>query len=687
LSQAANLYADVVGRVSSISQSVALSEQTHQYGPGAPVDRDQMREYGGFVSDQWRIAPTVTITAGLRIEKQGAFVNLDNLYSEVSYAGIWGVSGVGNLFSPGVQTGSAPVYTPVSNPYNPPPVFAPSIGVAWQLPAREGFLGILTGHKSGDAVLRGGYNIATVREGMGVFYAIYGQNQGLTQSTSISPTTYPTIFGPAGSVEFSDSTIPSRNSTIAATPSYPIADTTNSVYGIDPNLKMGYVQSWNLSYQRTLDRNTVVDFRLVGNHGTDLWREINLNETNIYNNGYLAQFQAAQNNLAIARGGNIYNNTGVINFGNQGLPGQVNIPMISTALGTTSDSTTAGYLTLGQAGSAASAIATNSTRMAALTAAGYAANLFQVNPLLGGGANLLTNDGSSYYDAFQVEARHRMSNGFTITGSYSFAKNLADGATASSYDTSQPTTLRNMGLDRLVTGFDIRHAIKFNWIYQLPFGPGRTFNPSNFVARKIVEGWQLSGVVRLQSGTPIELGSFATVNTNGSGVVLHNITLSQLQSEVGIYKTNLVGPNGPIVYYLPPPTTTSTAGLNSTNNTNLIYNTQAAFQTNGLTPANIDPSAPYIGPSTAGNMGYQDFIYLPWQRHFDLELQKNTRIGEKLQLQIAASALDVLNLTNFLPGSGNTSSTFGQVTSAYRDISGTVDPGARIIEFKVRLNF
>jgi len=47
----------------------------------------------------------------------------------------------------------------------------------------------------------------------------------------------------------------------------------------------------------------------------------------------------------------------------------------------------------------------------------------------------------------------------------------------------------------------------------------------------------------------------------------------------------------------------------------------------------------------------------------------------------------VLNLTNFLPGGGNTSSTFGQTTSAYRDISGTVDPGSRIVEFLVRLNF
>jgi len=43
-------------------------------------------------------------------------------------------------------------------------------------------------------------------------------------------------------------------------------------------------------------------------------------------------------------------------------------------------------------------------------------------------------------------------------------------------------------------------------------------------------------------------------------------------------------------------------------------------------------------------------------------------------------------VTNFLPGS-NVGSAFGQVTSAYRDISGTVDPGGRILEFVLRVNF
>ncbi|HLK65541.1 MAG TPA: carboxypeptidase regulatory-like domain-containing protein [Bryobacteraceae bacterium] len=691
--QAANLYADVTGRVSSITQQLVLSEANKQYGIAAPIDRDHMRELGFFVQDQWRIAPNLTATLGLRYEKQFAFVNQDGLYSAVSYPGLWGVSGVGNLFQPGNLSGVAPTYVPItSSPYTPPGVFAPSVGLAWTLPAKEGFLKILTGSHSGaTAVLRGGYAIATVREGMNVYQSLFAQNQGITIDASVSPTTYPANFGPGGSVNFSDPTLPSRISSLPTTPSYPIpASFTTSVNGFDPNLKTGYVQSWNLSYQRELDRNTVLEIRYNGNHGTDLWRQIGLNEVNIFENGFLSEFQTAQNNLAIARGGNITNAT-TNNYGNQGLPGQKNIPILQTAIGNTTDTTTATNLMLGAAGTVANSIATNAARMASLTAAGYPANFFVVNPTVaGGGSYALTNSGATYYNAGVVEVRRRLSSGIQLQGSYTFAKALGNGATASSSDFSTPTTLRNRGLDKVPEAFDIRNAIKINSIYELPFGPGKRFNSSNVVARKIMEGWQIAGVARFQSGTPLFFSGLGTFNNNGAtgqGVILHNITQSQIQSMVGIYKTSLPGPNGGIIYYLPPPSTTSTSGLNSSNNTNLLYNTQAAFNVNGLTPAQVNPNAPYIGPAPAGQLGDEIYFYLPWQRHFDVNLQKTTRIKEGVNLQIRVSALDVLNLTNFLPGSGNTSSTFGQVTSAYRDISGTVDPGARIIEWLVRVNF
>jgi hypothetical protein len=104
-----------------------------------------------------------------------------------------------------------------------------------------------------------------------------------------------------------------------------------------------------------------------------------------------------------------------------GLAGQQPLPMIQKALNLNSDTTTATQIAQGQVGALANAIATNATRMGRLTAAGYAANLFQVNPLVGGAANLMVNDVHSKFNGMQLEIRRRMASGFLVQGSYSWA--------------------------------------------------------------------------------------------------------------------------------------------------------------------------------------------------------------------------------------------------------------------------
>ena len=64
LSDAANLYAILAGRVSSVTSSAVLSEQTRTYGPNYSVDRDHMREFGLFAPDTWRATNNLTVTIG-----------------------------------------------------------------------------------------------------------------------------------------------------------------------------------------------------------------------------------------------------------------------------------------------------------------------------------------------------------------------------------------------------------------------------------------------------------------------------------------------------------------------------------------------------------------------------------------------------------------------------------------------
>jgi Carboxypeptidase regulatory-like domain len=684
LSDAAALYSILTGRVSAISKQLVLDEKNKQYAAVPPIDRNRMREYSGYVQDSWRAARNLTINAGIRYEKQGAFENLNGLYSRVGLAGLYGVSGVGNLFSPGTLTGSAPVFTPGSSgSYTTPAVWAPSAGFAWQVPAMQGLLGKIFGSHDGASVLRVGYSISTVREGQNLFISVWGSNQGIKQDASLSNANTPADFGAAGSVLFRNG-LPVRSGLVSS-PSYPIAASfSNSVNDFIPNLKLGYVQSWNIGWQRELGKDSVVEVRYTGNHGVHLWRQYNLNEVNIFENGFLNEFKIAQNNLRIARGGDITKNTGVVNFGNQGLPGQQNVPILSTGLGTTSDTTTATYLMMGQAGSAANSIATNATRIGNLTKAGYPVNMFVVNPTVaGGGSYIVNNDGSSYYDALQVELRRRMSHGISIQGSYSFSKSLANGPTNSSTSSSQPTTLRNLSLDKSPSGFDMRHALKANWIYELPFGNGRRYLGSGHSAflRKALEGWEMAGVVRVQSGTPFYINGLSTYDYSNStstanGIVLHNMTAADLQSMVNIRKTTGSDGKG-IVYYLPQ---------------SLIDNTMAAFNVGGKTPDQVDTTKPYIGPAAAGEIGWRGYLYQNWNRFFDASMIKRTRIRESINVEFRASALNIFNLTNFGTGASGTNynnigSSFGQVSGAYRDISGTVEPGGRILEFMLRVNF
>jgi hypothetical protein len=666
------LYALLTGRVASITKNVILDDATRKYGAFQPVVKNRQREAGMYFQDSWRILPGLTLNYGLRAELQNPPINLNGVYTRPGYAGVWGVSGVGDLFAPGVLTGTAPSFNLVpagDTGFSLAPIYAPSLGLAWVVP-KSNFkpLSWLVGH-DGQSVLRAGYAINSVREDASTF-AVWNTNQGRTVSVSVDPGNFPTVFGAPGSVLFRNP-LPAR---VAPTdPTFPLAVAAgNSVADFDPHLKVGYVQSWDLGFQRELTRDTVLEVRYIGNHGTGLWRQINLNEVNIQENGFLSEFTIAQANLALARQTNAASNQYA------GLAGQQPLPIISTALASNTDVTSATQIAQGQAGALANAIAVNATRMARLTAIGKPANFFQVNPLAGGSALLEVNAGHTHYNGLQLELRRRMSKGLLFQGSYVWSH-----ATSNEFSNGIAgtfTTLRNYGLDKGPSPYDIRNAVKMNWIYDLPFGPKRRFlsNYQNMFLRKALEGWEIASVTRVQSGSPIRLTSARlTFNQNDSGVVLHGITAKQLQDMMSITKSTNAQGQG-IVTYLPQ---------------SLIDNSLAAFD---LAPGKtVNTSQPYIGPPVAGQFGDRVYLYGPMQQKWDFSVVKKTYIGERANVEFRAQALNAFNLTNFLlftPGNGITTTlpintSFGQTTGAYRDLANTNDTGGRIIEFVLKFNF
>src|SRR5690242_19708470 len=106
LSDAGALYTLLTGRVNSISRSLAFDGTGYKNVP--PTERDRQYEWGLFVQDSWRVHPSLTLSAGIRFEQQRPFQNLDGVYSSVSYASLWGISGIGHMFQPGAAGGVNP---------------------------------------------------------------------------------------------------------------------------------------------------------------------------------------------------------------------------------------------------------------------------------------------------------------------------------------------------------------------------------------------------------------------------------------------------------------------------------------------------------------------------------------------------------------------------------------------------
>ena len=111
------------------------------------------------------------------------FTGLNNALATVPFEGLYGESGLGNLFKPGTLTGGPSQYELFGEGYQTYKArygnFAPTVGIAWSPNFENGFLRRLGG-SSGQTVIRAGYSVAFNREGVGVFSAVTGGNPGGT---------------------------------------------------------------------------------------------------------------------------------------------------------------------------------------------------------------------------------------------------------------------------------------------------------------------------------------------------------------------------------------------------------------------------------------------------------------------------------------------------------------------------
>ncbi|MEO6655179.1 MAG: hypothetical protein ABIO36_03785, partial [Pyrinomonadaceae bacterium] len=255
-------------------------------------------------------------------------------------------------------------------------------------------------------------------------------------------------------------------------------------------------------------------------------------------------------------------------------------------------------------------------------------------------------------------------------------------------------TLRNRSLDRSLAQVDIRHAFKFDATVDLPFGKGKQFfSSSNGFSNAIFGGWTIAPTLRWQSGAPILLENVQFVGITGK----------ELQKKVGVYyNQRVISQNNLVpVSYLPADIINNTirafsfATPSATNTTG--YSASAGFGA---------PTGAFIAPAGyancqarfIGQCGNRKFVlYGPSFFKVDAAVLKKFAIGERRNVELRVTAFDVLNHTNWRIGgwTGNVNNitaftgTFGQLGNgtAYQDPSGSNDPGGRLIDLLIRINF
>jgi hypothetical protein len=692
LTAARNLYALLTGRVSQIGADARLDESGQYVYQGTSMQRGRLRETGFFAQDSWRVRQNMTLNLGLRYDIQQPFYPLNSLYSQASVAQVCGVSGVSsdgtcNLFQAGVQPGPRPTYdqyTEGSKAHNTDlNNFSPSAGFAWTPAARPGMLGTLMG-RDGEFVIRGGYNRAYSRPGLNDYIGRLGANPGIIINADRNSGN-----GLLGAVPlFLSDTSRLGPPPIPASPAYPLRPViSDSINTFAPDLQVPSTDTWSAGIQRGLGRNMAVEVRYVGTRSRDNWLNLSYNEFNIVENGFLQEFRNAQANLQanIAAGrGNTFAFTGA--------PGTVPLPIFlayynaqptanagNSALytgGNWTNSTFLGFLAarnpnpLGFASTnTTNGLQGNATFRGNAVTAGLPANFFLANPETNGGAIIVSNVNKTRYNALQVELRRRYAQGLQFQTSYAFGRAEETTFTSFRRELYWARPSGNTG--------DIPHTFKANVVYDLPFGRGRRFGGnSSGVLERVIGGWQLGVVSRLQSGTPVNFGN----------VRLIGMSVGDVQD---MFKLRF-DDAGKQVYMLPQ---------------DVIDNTLRAFNVSATAASGYAGAAPtgrYFAPangpdcieltSTANAGGFGDcgtqalVLNGPMFQQHDIRIAKRTTIAGRTNLEIAAQLLNAFNHANFLAVSG-VSANNPNVLSSYQLTGLQGQEGSRVIQLELRINW
>ncbi len=257
-------------------------------------------------------------------------------------------------------------------------------------------------------------------------------------------------------------------------------------------------------------------------------------------------------------------------------------------------------------------------------------------------------DATSYgnYNGLQASITHRFSKGFTFRGAYTYSRSLDNAPEELESNSGGAPDGRNFAAWYGASDFDIPHRVSANYVYELPFGHGKSMLNQGALAW-IFGNFRTSGVYTYYSGHPFQVNT-GSLNTNldpfGEATATPNL----------VGKPKLVG--DPDCWF---------------------YGSKSklcAIQSPGTTDAYVAAPAGVVG-----NVG-RNTLRGPRISVFDASLLKEFPIREAANVEFRWEVFNVANTPEFGQPNGNiTSGAVGQITT----LSG--DP--RVMQFALRFSF
>ncbi len=259
------------------------------------------------------------------------------------------------------------------------------------------------------------------------------------------------------------------------------------------------------------------------------------------------------------------------------------------------------------------------------------------------GSILATRSGGSQnFNQLQLGTTKRFGQGFSLQAEYQWTRSLDN--VESSGSTQNPNF---PGLDYGNSTGIRRHALVFNYVYELPIGRGKLLLPNiGRALDTVIGGWQLSGITNYMTGTPF------------------SVTYSQPTGYTGWWGGRADVVAGADLY------AGRGSGHNVTNGAGVQWFNPAAF------------TAPQ--PWTWGNSA-RNMLWGPGQWNWDMSLAKTVRLTERIGLQLRGDFFDAFNHANLTSVTNSITDTrdngpvvkySGMVTSATSNR--TIQVGARV---------